>query len=178
VPAFDVGLRPPVTSDLWLFERQAVDPEVGGTFNWSGYKDIAALKRRFEENGLIGPDGGCLVVLENDLVVGTVTWTKATYGAPTWSCWNIGISLLPEHRQRGCGTLAQRMLVAYLFDTTPVERIEAYTDIENVAEQRALEKAGFTKEGVLRSVQFRAGRWRDLTIYSLLRDEYKHNHPA
>ena len=43
--------------------------------------------------------------------------------------------------------------------------------MENLAEQRALERAGFTREGVLRHSQFRAGRWRDNVIYSVLRDE-------
>jgi RimJ/RimL family protein N-acetyltransferase len=52
-----------------------------------------------------------------------------------------------------------------------VERIEAETDVENVAEQRALERAGFTREGVLRHAQFRAGHWRDTVMYSVLRAE-------
>ena len=43
--------------------------------------------------------------------------------------------------------------------------------MENVAEQRALERAGFTREGVLRHTQLRAGRWRDNVIYSVLRAE-------
>ena len=54
---------------------------------------------------------------------------------------------------------------------TLAERIEAETDVENIAEQRALERAGFTREGVLRHTQFRAGRWRDNIIYSVLRAE-------
>jgi len=66
---------------------------------------------------------------------------------------------------------AQRALAEYLFATTLAERIEAETDVENIAEQRALERAGFTREGVLRHTQFRAGRWRDNVIYSVLRAE-------
>jgi RimJ/RimL family protein N-acetyltransferase len=84
---------------------------------------------------------------------------------------NIGISLLPGHRGRGYGSAAQRALAEYLFATTLVERIEAETDVENVAEQRALERAGFTREGVLRHAQFHVGRWRDTVIYSVLRAE-------
>jgi [ribosomal protein S5]-alanine N-acetyltransferase len=84
--------------------------------------------------------------------------------------YEIGIALLPEHRGHGVGTTAQRLLVEYLFDNTPAHRLEAYTEVENVAEQRALEKAGFEREGVLRAVQFRAGAWRDGILYALLRD--------
>lgn len=40
-----------------------------------------------------------------------------------------------------------------------------------MAEQRALEKAGFTREGVLRGTTFRQGRWHDQVIYSVLRAE-------
>ena len=41
---------------------------------------------------------------------------------------------------------AQQLLIRYLFAHTPVNRVEATTEIANVAEQRALEKAGFTRE--------------------------------
>jgi len=47
------------------------------------------------------------------------------------------------------------MFCSYLFEHTPVQRIEAATHAENVAEQRSLEKAGFHAEGVLRSCDFR-----------------------
>lgn len=69
------------------------------------------------------------------------------------------------------GTRAQRLLVEYLFAHTQVVRIEADTEVENIAEQRALEKTGFTREGVLRSAGFRDGRWRDAVRYSVLRDD-------
>jgi RimJ/RimL family protein N-acetyltransferase len=171
VDAARVELRPVLADDLWLFEKQAVDAGAGGTFNWSGYKDVAATRRRFAEDRLIGPDGGCLAVVHESALIGTVVWNRATYGIPAWSCWNIGISLLPEFRGRGFGTSAQRLLVDYLFGTGPVQRIEAYTDVDNLAERRALEKVGFVREGVLRATQFREGSWRDIVLYSLLRDE-------
>ncbi|MDQ7906156.1 GNAT family protein [Phytohabitans sp. ZYX-F-186] len=166
-----VLLRPATAADFWLFERQAVEPEAGGDFNWSGFRDVHAIRRRFDENGLITPDGGCLIVVHDGAAAGNVVWTKTRYGAPDWWCWTIGIALLPEHRGAGVGTLAQKRLAAYLLDTSPSPRVEAYTDVENLAEQRALEKAGFAREGVLRATQFRGGRWRDMAMYSLVRPQ-------
>jgi [ribosomal protein S5]-alanine N-acetyltransferase len=52
-----------------------------------------------------------------------------------------------------------------------VLRLEAGTLADNIAEQRALEKAGFTREGTLRCVQFVNGDWRDVVIYSRLRTD-------
>jgi len=83
----------------------------------------------------------------------------------------LGIELLPEARGRGIGTEAQRVLANWLFDTTSVNRIEASTDVENVAEARALEKAGFTREGVNRGAQYRAGAYHDLVLYARLRSD-------
>ena len=103
--------------------------------------------------------------------IGTVSWRQVRYGpTPESVAWNIGISLIPEMRGLGFGTLAQRLLADHLFATTPVNRIEAGTDIENLAEQRSLEKAGFIREGVLRGAQYRAGAWHDLVIYAVVRD--------
>jgi RimJ/RimL family protein N-acetyltransferase len=43
--------------------------------------------------------------------------------------------------------------------------------VENLAEQRALEKAGFIREGIRRGSLFRDGKWRDMAIYGRLRDD-------
>ncbi|MFL6053977.1 MAG: GNAT family N-acetyltransferase [Actinoallomurus sp.] len=54
-----------------------------------------------------------------------------------------------------------------------MNRIEAITEATNTAEQWALQKAGFTREGVLRGYGFRDGAWRDALIYSVLRHEFQ-----
>jgi RimJ/RimL family protein N-acetyltransferase len=83
----------------------------------------------------------------------------------------VGIALIPEARDHGYGTEAQALLAAYLFANTRVNRVEASTDIENRAEQRSLEKAGYVREGVVRGSQFRAGAYHDLVTYSRVRSD-------
>jgi RimJ/RimL family protein N-acetyltransferase len=105
-------------------------------------------------------------------VAGSVSWHCETYGPnPGSQAWNIGIGLAEAARGHGVGVVAQRLLARWLLDTTPVDRIEASTDVENLAEQKALERAGFTREGVLRSAQRRADGRHDLYSYSLLRTD-------
>jgi RimJ/RimL family protein N-acetyltransferase len=84
---------------------------------------------------------------------------------------NIGVSLIPEARGQGHGAEAQRLLAELLFRLFDVERIEAMTDVDNIPEQRSLEKAGFVREGILRRAQFRARRYHDLVSYSILRED-------
>lgn len=117
---------------------------------------------------------GRLMVVRNadDRPVGTVSWHEVHYGPnPESAAWNIGISLAADARGRGLGSEAQRLLAQHLFATTPHNRVEAVTDIENLAEQGALARAGFTHEGVLRGAQYRAGGWHDVVVWSVLRGE-------
>lgn len=100
---------------------------------------------------------------------GYVSWHLVTYGPnPGSHAWNIGIEIVDAARGHGVGTVAQRLLARWLLATTHVRRIEASTDVTNIAEQKSLERAGFTREGVLRSAQRRADGRHDLYGYSIL----------
>ncbi|MDF2733993.1 MAG: N-acetyltransferase [Chloroflexota bacterium] len=81
------------------------------------------------------------------------------------------LNLYPDARGQGFGTEAQRLLAELLLDQFDVERIEASTDVDNVVEQRSLDKAGFRREGVARRAQFRAGAYHDLVNYSFVRED-------
>jgi RimJ/RimL family protein N-acetyltransferase len=80
---------------------------------------------------------------------------------------NIGISLLEEFRNQGIGSIAQKLLAEELH-LQGYARIEASTDVTNIAEQKALEKAGFQYEGTLRKAQGRADGLHDLQVWSHL----------
>jgi RimJ/RimL family protein N-acetyltransferase len=117
-------------------------------------------------------DLGRFVVELDGNRVGSMSWHPVYYGPNLGSrAYNIGISLGEAHRGQGIGAAAQRMLVDHLFATTAATRVEASTDVDNIAEQRALERAGFTREGVLRQAQARADGLHDLVVYSVLRSE-------
>jgi aminoglycoside 6'-N-acetyltransferase len=104
--------------------------------------------------------------------IGGLNYRSVMYGPNNASrAFSIGIHLIPEQRGKGFGAQAQALLAEYLFDTYSVQRVEAETDVDNIAEQKSLEKAGFTREGVLRQAQWRAGKWHDLVKYSKLRGE-------
>jgi len=146
-------------------------PQEDDPFGFFGYRAVNGLERRFAVDGLITDDAGGLAVQTPDgTLLGSVDWFAVRHGpSSTARALNIGIFLLPEHRGRGYGAAAQAVFADYLFATTLVERLEAGTDVGNIAEQRALERAGFHREGIARHAQFRAGAWHDLVTYSRLR---------
>jgi RimJ/RimL family protein N-acetyltransferase len=145
-------------------------PAATGPHEWHGWTDPQREHRRWAESGLLGERGGTLIVMHGSDRAGSVSWRQVQTG-PTAFNWAIGVGLAPEFRGRGYGSEAQRLLVRYLFAHTQVNRVEATTEITNLAEQRALEKAGFTREGVMRGTTFRQGTWHDQVIYSVLRAE-------
>lgn len=158
--------------DLSFLDRWGADPETVGPFEWFGFVDPRKRRRRWEKDGYVSPEHTALAVSEADQpAVGVVSYWPKPHGGPPGGCYEIGIALVPECRGRGLGTVAQRLLVDHLFGYTVANRVEALTDVENVAEQRALERAGFAREGLLRGAYFHRGAWRDLLIYAVLRDD-------
>ncbi len=180
-----VRLRPIVEADLPLLSRIYSDPVDASEFGFFGYRNPDHMRKAFDA-GFISEHGGKLAVVRDyepgeapaapgsegtgDVLIGDVGWHRVVTG-PNSATWNVGIGLLAKERGKGYGTLAQRMLVEYLFAHTQYYRIEAGTETTNLAEQRALEKVGFTREGVLRGACFRAGKWRDMVSYSIVRTD-------
>ncbi|MGO8885603.1 MAG: GNAT family N-acetyltransferase [Streptosporangiaceae bacterium] len=163
-------LCPVTENDLPLLQRLYSDPRASGEHEWHGWQDTRWLRREWVENGLLGGDGGTLMARRGDDALGFVAWRRRSYGPHSYT-WIISIGMKPEARGHGHGSEAQRQLARYLFAHTQANRVEAGTEITNVAEQRALEKAGFTREGVLRGALFRQGQWHDCVIYGVLRGE-------
>ncbi len=85
----------------------------------------------------------------------------------------LGYFVVPNERSKGYVTEAIKIMVDYLFLSKGIVRIQAKADPENLASWKALEKAGFKKEGVLRKTFYCRGKWRDDCMYSILREEWK-----
>jgi RimJ/RimL family protein N-acetyltransferase len=169
-----VRLRPAEERDIRLLDRWRSDARYVGEFNDFGITLTQSFADSVRSSSLIDESGGLLMVESDGAAVGTVTWRSVAYGPNDASrCWNVGISLVPEARHHGIGVHAQRQLAGWLFERSDANRVEASTDVENRPEQRALEKAGFRREGVLRGAQFRQGSWHDLALYAMVRGDHE-----
>jgi RimJ/RimL family protein N-acetyltransferase len=173
IPGTLVDLRPLRAEDVERYERTENDPAYLGEYGTFALTAAGATRREFEETGYLTDRFGRLVVTDKTgTAVGGVSYIQVFHGPPPANVlYNIGIDVDPAFRGRGFGSEAQALLARYLFATYTVERIEASTDVDNTAEQRALERAGFTREGVLRRAQWRNGAWHDVALYSKLRGE-------
>jgi aminoglycoside 6'-N-acetyltransferase len=162
--------------DIDQIEEDLASEQGTGEFQWFGFTPTQGIRQRLGESGLLGSDGGMLAVVDAEadgIVVGRVEWFRAAWGRTETSwCWTIAVAVRPGFRGRGIGKAAHRLLIDYLFLHTRAERLQAYTDAHNVAEQRALISAGFAQEGVLRAAQWRNGSWRDQLLFSIIRSSW------
>jgi RimJ/RimL family protein N-acetyltransferase len=172
MPDAPVRLHPIEEADLDGLRRFDTDPSTRGPYLPSPFCSPRSRRRRWEEDGWLGDDSSQLAVaLPDGTLAGIVSWRTIRTGGPEAGCLEIGALLFPEYRGKGLGTAAQRLLVEYLFATTLANRLQAVTDVENLAEQKALERAGFRREGIMRGLAFDRGRWHDGVLYARLRDD-------
>lgn len=127
-------------------------------------------KRRMSESGWWTEEhGGLLITDRQDRIVGQVLFFKA---ADYQSAYELGYRIYkPEDWGQGYMSEAVTLFVAYLFDTRPIDRIQATTIVGNEGSRRVLEKCGFQFEGVMRRAVFHQGRSRDLNLFSIVRGE-------
>jgi RimJ/RimL family protein N-acetyltransferase len=82
-------------------------------------------------------------------------------------------TIITDHRalKRGYGIEAGRLISYYGVDVLGLRRIEAKVYEYNRLSINALRRNGFTQEGVLRQAGFQEGRYWDLFIFGILKDE-------
>lgn len=88
----------------------------------------------------------------------------------------IGYWLGKEHEGKGIVTAACVALIDLAFEQLHRNRIEIKCGVGNEKSAAIPERLGFTREGVLRQAEWVNGRFIDLYLYSLLKDEWKRQH--
>ncbi|WP_270170282.1 GNAT family N-acetyltransferase [Paenibacillus sp. SYP-B4298] len=74
---------------------------------------------------------------------------------------------------KGYGTEAVRLLIQFALHSMNLNRIQLEVNEDNGSAIRCYEKCGFAHEGRLRQRIYRNGRYHDLLIMAVLRDEYE-----
>ncbi len=73
---------------------------------------------------------------------------------------------------QGYGTEMLKWVIAYTFEHTDLNRIEAHCFNENHGSYRVMEKSGMLFEGIARQRYLARGIYRDIRMYAILRDDY------
>ena len=122
---------------------------------------LVEQRRRCEQ----GTELSLLVVgAESDALLGSVGARLDRENARA----EIGYWVVREARGRGVASKAVVLLGRWLFEALDLARLQIHTETENLASQRVAERAGFTREGLLRSYELMEGRPIDVVMFSAL----------
>ena len=155
-----------------LFELGS-DPEVTQFFSWGPYKsesEPASYIARLGEERERGERLEFVIVAGEQQPVGVTGLSelsrrdrRAVVG--TWlgrPHWGTGVNQ------------ESKALIAYLaFEILGLERLGAYSDLDNPRSQAALARIGFVREGMLRRWHRHGDRVHDVIVWSWLKPEWK-----
>ena len=164
-----VNLEPPEVGDLpalraWLADYDAV-PYLGP----SSVRSLAQLESWYEQ---VAGDEARIQwrIAAAGRVVGMTHLAHVDYR----NRHATGGVVIGERAERGKGYAGEavRLRAAFAFEELGLERLESETFAENVPMQRALERAGYRRIGTRHRYYYRGGRWHDVSLFELLRDEW------
>ncbi len=78
-----------------------------------------------------------------------------------------------EHRGKGYGREAMRLALRHAFEDLNLQRVFLEVLSENTAAIKLYEKCGFVVEGRFRSHVFKNGRYQDVVLMGINKDEFK-----
>jgi [ribosomal protein S5]-alanine N-acetyltransferase len=84
---------------------------------------------------------------------------------------DIGYWVAPQFRRRGYVSAALAVIARWGLSLDGVHRLQLHVEPWNEGSWRAAERAGFVREGLLRSWQRVGAGRRDMYVYSLLRED-------
>jgi RimJ/RimL family protein N-acetyltransferase len=168
----DTALRPWRDADLPELVLACRDPEI---VKWTsvpnGYTEADAhdyLRQRYDAAfaGLTAPFA--VVHASEDRLLGSISLLRFAWGHARGE---VGYWLAAWGRGRGHATRAVRLICAWGFHALRLERIELVAATDNPASQSVAERAGFTREAVLRAYMRGALARQDMVMFGLLRGE-------
>ena len=163
-------LRPVRQHDLEGLYTSLNELSYRGSYYPLGLHAEPVFNRKFETDGFWTDDEGMLVMVDaDDHLVGEIEFFPITSYLTGFELSYLVFG--PEQRGKGYATEAVRLLTAYLFARRRIERLQLNIHPDNVASQRVAEKAGYTLEGLMRKCWFNHGKFHDLQIWSMLREE-------
>lgn len=166
----NVTIRTIREADLSLLADLSGDIEGQGDYLPTSMVSEASLRNEYNKSGFITESWSRYVVLDRNGSLVGMTW--AFKSVPYFDALEIGYHIFrKEERGKGYATAAVKLLVEYLFDAKPVNRLEIRVAAGNTASAKVAAKAGFVLEGTHRQAAFSKGKFHDMQTFALLRKD-------
>jgi ribosomal-protein-alanine N-acetyltransferase len=165
---------PEHANELYALGR---DPEVTRWFSWGPYETVDEPRRWIgdaQQRRLSG-DRLELVIEHRGDAVGVTTLMELSRRDRRAM---VGTWFGREHWGTGANAESKALVLHLAFEVLGLERVGAYTEVHHERSQRALEKLGFVREGVLRRWHRHPDGVHDVVAFGLLREEWRSDLPV
>jgi RimJ/RimL family protein N-acetyltransferase len=164
-------LRKPHMDDAHaIFETYAQDPEVIRYLVWKSHKNIQETVQFLsacQQLWSTGKDYAYAITLtEEESLVGMFSLHPMNLKL------EVGYVLARPYWGKGYMTEALRAVIDWALAQPDIVRVQAFCDVDNIASARVMEKAGMTREGLLRRYILHpniSDAPRDSFIYAIIR---------
>ena len=164
-------LRPWRDSDVEAITAACQDPEIARWTripqNYTESDARAFLLYRFDAL-VAGVTAPFAIVSTDDRLLGSVSILRLAW---TQLRGEVGYWLAADARGQGHATRAVRLICAWSFESLGLERIDLYAAVGNEASQHVAQRAGFTREALLRSYMRGKDGELDMVAFGLLAEE-------
>ena len=156
--------------DIYEYGR---DREVARHVLWDAYTSVSEARayiRCMQRKYRLGdPASWCIELRETGRVIGTIgyMWYQQDHASA-----EVGYSLARNQWNKGIMTEALSRVLQYSFEDMQMHRIEAQHEVENPASGAVMRKCGMQHEGRLRGRIMNKGRYMDVDLYAILREDY------
>ena len=165
-------LRVPEAADAPALFALGRDSEVTRWFSWGPYESEEEPRRWIGEAARRRNAGEQL-----ELVVDRAGEVLGVTGLTEFSRRDrramVGTWLGREHWGTGVNAESKALILHLAFETLGLKRVGAYANVDHGRSQRALERLGFTREGVLRAWHRHPDGAHDVVVYGLLAREWQ-----
>lgn len=172
-----VRIRPAVPADAPVLHELWSDPEMHLIAEAEPFvpRSVDAIQAKLEKEVTDPPDGSKAVSFVAETVAdGTLIGACSVWGIDGFNrVGHLGLSLLPASRGHGYGKEITALLCRYGFRMRNLRRLEIETLATNAAMGRTAEACGFVHEGTQRERDYDGDGYADLTLYGLLRSDWK-----
>jgi ribosomal-protein-alanine N-acetyltransferase len=166
-------VRIPRDEDAPALFEQASDPEVTRWFSWGPYSSQEEARSYLARLPAQREHGQHLDLVVEHREAGPIGITGLGEHAPRDRRAVIGSWLGREWWGTGANAEAKALMCHLAFALLGLDRLGAYSNVEHDRSQRALERIGFRREGVLRGFHRHGDRTLDVVVFGLLRAEWE-----
>ena len=157
-------------ADVYAYCR---DPEVARHVLWDAHTSIgeskAYIRYMLKKYRAGEPSSWGIELSSTGKVIGTI-------GYMWWQSENnsaeVGYSLARPYWNQGLMTEALAAVLGYSFESLALHRVEAQHELLNPASGAVMKKAGMQYEGTLRGRIYNKGRFVDVAIYAMLKEDW------